>query len=210
MIQPHQRTSGRPCSICIHLRRTEIELKLASGAGQKSVAQQYRVGKYALHRHWHRHIDPARLARLLVGPVQQAALAARICEESGSVIDHLRVVRAGLFQQFDAALSVGDRQTGALLAGKLHENLRITGNITGELAQSALISNTTINNSVTAVFGSPRFLKFERALLDLATAHPELHPQVLAIVKLLDDEEEPVPRPQRPAIEHQEATSLGL
>ena len=48
--------------------------------------------------------------------------------------DHLKTVRAGLYELYDAALSAGDRNGGALLAGKLHENLHAVARITGELA----------------------------------------------------------------------------
>jgi hypothetical protein len=196
--------------VCAHVARTQIELLLAGGAGQKAVARKFSISKDSVHRHWHSHVSDARKATLILGPVQKEALAARVAEEAGSVIDHHRITRSGLYDLFSAALEAGDRTAGAMLAGRLTEVNSAIGRLTGELAASPLISNTVVNNNVTAVFESPRFLQFERALLALANEHPELHPRLLAIIKLLDDED---PAAQRPALEHQvvpEAASSGV
>src|SRR6266571_5012886 len=129
--------SGRPapngqCTICRHIERQRIELLLAGGASVKSVARKYGVHYHALWRHW-KHVPPQRKQRLLIGPVAAAALAARVADENMSVLDHLKTVRCGLYELYDAALTAGDRNGGALLAGKLHENLHAVARITGEL-----------------------------------------------------------------------------
>jgi hypothetical protein len=145
---------------------------LAGGAGQKAVATKYGTSKDSVHRHWSRHIDDKRRARLLVGPVQEHALRARIAEENSSVIDQLRVTRAGLFESYDIALKVGDRNAVALLAGKIHENLRIAGNLSGELARSPLVMiNNTQNNNV-EMMETPAFRAFQSRIIAALRNHP--------------------------------------
>jgi hypothetical protein len=139
-----------------------------------------------VHRHWSRHIDAKRKARLLVGPVQEQALRARIAEENSSVIDQLRVTRAGLYESYDVALKVHDLNSVALLAGKIHENLRITGNITGELANSPLVQINNSQNNVTMLMESAEFTAFQARLIGVLRAYPEARLAVLAEFERLD------------------------
>jgi transposase-like protein len=183
----------RQCVVCLHLRRTELELELAGGARQTAVAKKYGISSDTVHRHWNRHVDDERKARLLIGPVQQAALAARISEENSSVIDSLRVIRAGLFESYDLALKAADRNSAAQLAGRLHENLRIVANITGELAHSPLVQ---VNN--TSVFvHDPAFASFQADLIRVLSRFPDARAAVLTEFERL----EAAPS-QLPALEH--------
>jgi hypothetical protein len=91
------------------------------------------------------HVSEERRASLLVGPVQRMELAARVSEESSSVIDHLRALRAGLWQLFSAAQEAGDGQTGATVGQRLLAVITQMGRITGELSTSPLVSNVTNN-----------------------------------------------------------------
>jgi hypothetical protein len=170
--------SGR-CVVCAHPDKVRIELLLAGGAGQKAVGRKFGIGKDPIWRHWTRHVDAQHRARLIMGPVQIQALSAQIAEENTSVLDNLRIIRAGLYKQYDAALEAGDRTVGALLAGKLHQNLQITAKITGELASSPLIQvNNTQNNNV-AMVESPAFAAFQARLIAVLRNHPAARDDVL-------------------------------
>lgn len=171
--------NGR-CAVCASAERLKIELALASGGpSQTAVARKFNVPYYSVHRHWQGHVSDERKARLMVGPVQAHALAARISEENSNVLDNLRVIRAGLFEQYDGALQAADRNSTALLAGKLHENLRITAGITGELASSPLV---TINNNQTnnvAMMESPAFTAFQARLIGVLRLFPDARDAVI-------------------------------
>jgi hypothetical protein len=152
---------------------------LAAGGGQKAIARKFGVSKDSVWRHWTRHVSPERRATLLMGPVQKHALAAQIAEENTSVLDNLRIVRAGLYRQYDNAIEAGDRTAGALLAGKLHQNLQITARITGELASSPLVQ---INNqqNVSMMMESPEFSAFQAQLIAVLRDFPEAR---LAVIR---------------------------
>jgi hypothetical protein len=187
----HRGLNGR-CTVCSALERVQIELLLAGGASQRSIARKYRLSHYAISRHWSGHVSAERKANLVLGPVQRHALAARVAEESTSTIDQLRLVRVGLFRTYDTALTAGDSLSIASIAGRLHENLRITGGITGELASSPLIQQTTINNNL---YTSPEYIRLRAGLLQLTREHPEIGPSIVALLKRLDAEPEDAAEP---------------
>src|SRR5262249_52695588 len=54
--------------------------------------------------------------------------------------DHYRIVRGALYKGFSAASEAGDGSTLALLAGRVHENLRDSGRMTGELQRGPLMN----------------------------------------------------------------------
>lgn len=194
------------CTVCAHPERTRIELLLAGGAGQTAVAAKYGLSKHAIHRHWHGHVTADRKANLILGPVQRAELAARVCEETGSVLDHLKVIRAGLYEQYSAAIEAGDRNSGSLLAGKLHENLRIAARITGELVSSPMVQINNSQTTVTALLDSREFTTFQAALIRVLNKFPEARDAVVAEFERLEHQaaQAPVPVPV-PALERQPA-----
>jgi len=74
----------------------------------------------------------------------------------GIVTDHFKVTRAGLLQQFDAAVTAGDGFGSATLARALNETNSLIGKLTGELLSSPLIQH----NSVNLVMQSPAASEF--------------------------------------------------
>jgi hypothetical protein len=90
------RLAGAACTVCNSEHRSRAELLVVGGATQAAVAAKFELSADALQRHMSNHVSEERRASLLVGPVQRMELAARVSEESSSVIDHLRALRAGL------------------------------------------------------------------------------------------------------------------
>src|SRR5580704_6758925 len=107
----HQNTPNGRCAVCPSPDRARVELLMATGAGKRALGRKFKLHFDAIGRHWLNHVTDERKAALAVGPVERVALAAQVCEESASVIDHHRAVRAGLYQLYDAALSAHDGNT---------------------------------------------------------------------------------------------------
>ena len=168
--------SGR-CKACAHPERVRIELLLAGGASRRAVAAKYQLGHYALARHWRNHVSDERRTNLVLGPVQRASLAARVAEESESVIDHFKSVRAGLYGLYDAAVTAGDRIGGAMLAGRLHENLNSMARLTGQLATSPLVQFNQQNNFFSS---DPAFAEFQARLIATLRPFPEARNAVIS------------------------------
>jgi hypothetical protein len=184
--------NGR-CKICQHVDRSRVEYELAGGASLKSISKKYAAPYHAVYRHWQNHVDPERKANLVLGPVQRQALAARVAEENTSVIDQYRIVRSGLYQLYDAAITAADGSIGAMLAGRLHENLSNVARLTGQLATSPLILNQTNN----FFFNDPRFADFQARLIRILSRFPDACSAVIAEFESL----EPSPAAM-PALEH--------
>jgi len=111
-------------------------------------------------------------------------MAARLSEESESVLDHLKSVRAGLYALYDAAVTAGDRTGGALLAGRLHENLGKMAQLTGQLAQSPLVQI----NQQNVFINDPGFAQFQQQLIGVLRRYPEARNAVVAEFERLERE----------------------
>ena len=197
------------CTICGAQERARAELLLAKGDGYTAVAKRLGLSVDALERHWKRHTSEEYRTALAPGGRALAArdeLAAQVAEESGTGLDHLKASRAAAWRGVVQELAAGDTKE---LAAILNAHTKICVSIcriNGELAANPLISNTTINTTLTALFEAPGFQKFERALVAFANEHPELRPRLLELIKLLDEEES---APQRPALEHEPERLAG-
>jgi hypothetical protein len=204
------RSKGHPggCRVCVHAERLRIELLLAGGAGQTAVGAKYSLSKDSIHRHWHAHVTDERRAALLLGPVQRMNLSAQVAEESDSVIDHHKAVRAGLYTLYEAAVTAGDRTGGALLSGKLTEVNNSIAKICGQLATSPLVLINNSQTTITALTDSTAFRAFQARLIAVLARHPEARDEVMREFERLDGAAavSPAPAPLA-ALEHDHATA---
>jgi hypothetical protein len=199
----HWRVSVEPngrCKVCAHLERSRIELLLAGGAGQRPLARKFGLTHHALGRHWRTHVSAERRTALQIGPVQRMALAAHVSEECASVIDHYRAVRAGLYKQLNAADEAGDRNGVALIAGRLLSCLDSMARLTGQLAESPLVQNNTINN----FYLEPAFASFQADLIRVLSRFPDARSAVLAEFERLEGASA-----RQPALEHESAEAAA-
>src|SRR5215468_5459395 len=127
--------TGR-CQGCNHPEQVRIERLLAAGASIKGTARKFTIDYHALRRHWVNHVSTdARAAYIAGAGATKDQLEAIVADESLALVDHYRIVRGGLYRGFGAASEIGDRSSLAILAGRLHENLRDCGRLTGELRE---------------------------------------------------------------------------
>jgi transposase-like protein len=192
-----KRPNGR-CQLCLHSERARAELLLAGRASIKAVARKIGLHSDAVRRHWLQHVTPERRAALAVGPVQQMSLRAQLSEEAESVIDHYRAVRAGLYQLYTSAVEAGDRNGGALVAGRLLTCLDSMARLTGQLATSPLVQNTT------NIFLHPAVTRVEAIIVGALADYPDARAAVIRALRAAEASEEPA---APAAIEHEAATS---
>ena len=137
--------TGR-CQGCNHPERVRIERFLATGAAIKGAARKFAIDYHALRRHWRNHVSAEARATYIAGPAAaKDQLEEIVADESLGLIDHYRIVRGALYKWFSAAAELRDGHALALLAGRLHENLRDCGRLTGELQRGPLLN---IQNNV--------------------------------------------------------------
>jgi hypothetical protein len=129
------------CQGCNHVERARIERLLAAGASIKGTARKFEIDYHALRRHWINHVSAEARAAYIAGTgATKDQLEAIIADESLALVDHYRIIRSGLYRAFSAACEAGDGSVLAILAGRLHENFRDCGRLTGELQRGPLLN----------------------------------------------------------------------
>jgi hypothetical protein len=178
------------CTICRLSRheRARIEIARLGGVGLDQLAAGSGISRDAIWRHMRDHVTDADKAAYLVDiPLQE--MVARAADEGVSLIDHFRVVRFTLMQQFQLAAVCNDRKAVASLAGKLDEVLNSIGRITGEmlrLAPGSVVNNTTI------FLNSPMFVDLQSMLMRKLQGHPEALGRVVEGLQELEAKAAPV------------------
>jgi hypothetical protein len=190
------------CKVCGHPARVQIELMVAGGAHQRPIGRKFGLTHHAIGRHWRRHVTPERRSALLLGPTQRMSLACQVSEESASVLDHYKAVRAGLFRLFESSLEANDQVGGSLAAGRLLSCLNSMAKLTGQLSVS-LVSHTTNN-----IFMDPRVAAVEAIIVRALADHPAARAAVIRALRAAEASEEE-PATPLPAIEHEGAHADG-
>ena len=177
-----QRSSltGR-CQGCNHRERARIERLLAAGASIKGTARKFEINHHALRRHWINHVSPEARATYIAGTgASKDQLEEIVADESLALIDHYRIVHCGLYKGFGAAPELADPNSLAVLAGRLHENLRDCGRLTGELQRGPLLN---IQNNVLV---SADYTRAIARIVSAVAPFPEARQAVIATLRDLD------------------------
>jgi len=172
--------TGR-CQGCNHLERMRIERLLAAGASIKGAARKFAIDYHALRRHWRNHVSAeARAAHIAGAGATKDQLEEIVADESLALIDHYRIVRGALYKGFGAASELGDGNSLALLAGRLHENFRDCVRLTGELQRGPLLN---IQNNVLI---NPDYVRTIARIVSAVAPFPEARDAVIAALRDLD------------------------
>ena len=172
--------TGR-CQGCNHPERVRIERFLAAGASIKGAARKFDIDYHALRRHWTNHVSAeARASYAASAGATIDQLEQFVADESLGLIDHYRIVRGALYKGFTAAVELGDGNSLALLAGRLHENFRDCGRLTGELQRGPLLN---IQNNVLV---NPDYTRAIARIVSAVAPYPEAREAVIAALRDLD------------------------
>ena len=106
--------------------------------------------------------------------------------QGGTVLEDLQLGKAMIFKAMADAASVKDSFRLASLAGRFLDFLDALGRRTGEIAQYAGI---TVNNTTVNITASPQFVRLQRGLMKLCLDHPEIRPDVAAMLAECEAEE---------------------
>src|SRR6201989_923997 len=109
------------------------------------------------------------------------------CSPRDSSIDHYRIVRGALYKGFTAAAELGDGNSLGLLAGRLHENFRDCGRLTGELQHGPLLN---VQNNVLV---NPDYTRAIARIVSAVAPYPEAREAVIVALRDLDSASAGVP-----------------
>jgi hypothetical protein len=160
-----------------------------NGASLNALSEKFGVGRDSVWRHMQSHVSAEAKAHLIIGGKALKTLdelKQRASDESLALVDYLGITRSVLFRSFLACAEASDRNGTALIAGRLLENLRDLGRLSGELRE---LSGLTVNNqtNILNLYGTPEFTALSQGLLDLCRKHPAARSDVVALLRTLDE-----------------------
>lgn len=175
-----RRRTSNQCTVCNHREHASIDLALARGVSVRALARRFRpLSVDALYRHSARHLPPQLRAKLIAGPDIEGVDLDRLREaESQSLLSHLIALRNRLFSSLDVAEECGDSAMVARVAGQLHRNLEVTGELLGDLATGS----TTINNVVVM----PEYVAMRVELIKALSPYPDARQAVARILHRIE------------------------
>lgn len=175
------------CQVCRSLDRAAVELGLANGTSCRILGSRYDLHRDAVWRHGHNHMSDKLKARLKAAAFDgEVDLDEIRIEESESLLNHLRAVRARLYRGIDSAETFGNLSDLAKMSGQIHKNIELTGKLVGDLRTGTVVNNLIL---------SGEYHQLRTGLVQCLKHHPKAR---LAVTQLLQSlEAEPV------TIEHQ-------
>jgi len=183
------------CQVCAHPERERIEYLRASGVSIADLAEKFGLQRNAIWRHWHQHVSSELKGRLLMGPAQLEELRLNAIKESGSVLDHLCILRSALMAQLTVTGESNSPMALSRVADTLLRVLTEIGKINGEVSRLAPIVN--INNT-TNILNSQPMVELQGAILTALAPFPEARRAVVAALRGLEGP--PVPESRRPPV----------
>jgi len=133
------------CQVCRSKDRAAIELARANGTSCRILESRYDVHKDAIWRHSTNHMSKALKQCLKAAAFDpEADVEAIRIEESESLLNHLRAVRARLYRGIDSAETFGNLSDLAKMSGQIHRNIELTGKLVGDLKTGTTVNNTLI------------------------------------------------------------------
>jgi hypothetical protein len=156
------------------------------------MARKHGISYDALWRHWRRHVTQEQKDRLRFGDAPAHKLKAMVADEGISVLKDLNFARLSLIESLEAAPKE-DGHARATLSGRLHENARIRGQISGELARSPLVQNNSATYNI-SMQDSPEIEQLKADLVRALENHPAALLDVIAVFERAE---------ALPALEHQ-------
>ncbi len=133
------------CQVCRSPDRAAVELGLANGTSCRILGSRYDLHRDAVWRHGHNHMSDKLKARLKAAAFDgEVDLDEIRIEESESLLNHLRAVRARLYRGIDSAETFGNLSDLAKMSGQIHRNIELTGKLVGDLKAGTTVNNTLI------------------------------------------------------------------
>lgn len=159
--------TGKPCSICAHPKRHQIEIGLVHHVSQRVLARRFQCSEDAVQRHRHKHLSPQVRAAILTAQRPSVVdLESLQRSEGEGILGALVVQRARLQQHAELAMELGDVRAAVAVENSITGNLTLVAKLLGQLVQHVEVTRTS-------VLVSPDWLRIRQALLTAARPYPE-------------------------------------
>lgn len=156
---------ARPCTICTHPQRAELDAALAIGTeSNRALASQFAVTEQALRRHKEKHL-PAQLVK---------AQAASEVAQADDLLAQVRGLQGRTLAILKTAEDQADLRTALAAIREARGNLELLGKLAGQLHEQEL--------RIAVVTASPDWLRLRGAILMALDPYPDAR---LAVVGAL-------------------------
>jgi hypothetical protein len=169
---------GPICTVCKHRERAGLDLALARGVAVRALAKRYGLGSDAIYRHAKNHLPAQLRAQLIAGPDLDIDLDKLRETEGQSLLANLVALRGRLFASLDVAEEAGDGNMLARVAGQLHRNFELVGELVGSL--------TTGSTTITNILIQPAYVEMRVELVKALQPYPEARQAVAAVLHAIE------------------------
>lgn len=119
---------ARPCTVCTHEKRAEIDAALVAGESFRPLATRFAIGECAVKRHAKNH---------LVEPVAAAVEARRVevVEQGENLVEALRDLRKQAAELCEAARNDADIRAALLAIARQEKLIELQARMLGEIEE---------------------------------------------------------------------------
>lgn len=185
----------RPCTICTHQKRAEIELRMASRISARAIAAVFHVSRDAVARHRRKHMTKEQTIALQAkgrgATVDELQQLKRV--ESESLLAHLVHERVRQQRVADKAEAIDDLHNAAKSSLAVVKTSEVIAKLLGEI-------KTGTTHQHLNILLQPEYTTFRAALIRALRPFPDAQRAVLEAVQAME----------APLLEHKEAEHAEL
>lgn len=142
----------RPCTVCTHEKRQEIDKALITGTTHRNVAEQFRLSPSAVYRHKRGHLA-ARLKRAFEAKETRQAVelvqhrAETRAKEVGQAIDvvrQLQAINSACLEVLQKSRTDGKHALSLQAVDRIHRQIELQAKLLGELQDAGPQVNVLI------------------------------------------------------------------
>ncbi len=150
---------GRPCTICIHAERVQIDREIIAGLPYRDISGRFEVSKSAVERHAGEHLAAA-IARV-------ADLAA---VDAKQLIGEIRALRETTFGVLEEARHASDHGAALRALERLEKQTELVGRLAGELVDRQRVEHVAVVFAADWLALRPRIVAALRPFPDATAA----------------------------------------
>jgi hypothetical protein len=150
--------AGRPCTICRHLDRDEIDQQLIASTALKPISERLGVTVQALIRHRNLHLPQA------VRDAAEGTRAAAERERGGDLLAAARALHGKALDLMRQAERARDLRTALAGIREAARCVELQGRLMGQIRETTQTVNVTV---------SAEWLSVQAVILSALEAHPE-------------------------------------
>lgn len=171
----------RPCTVCTHEKRQEIDKALVTGTSHRNVAEQFRLSPSAVYRHKRGHLA-ARLKRAFEAKGTREAVAlvqhrteeqAREVGQALDVVQQLRAINSATLQVLQKARESEKHSLSLQAVDRIHRQIELQAKLLGELQETAPQVNVLV---------APEWRELRVTVLQALQPYPEARAAVAGVI----------------------------